>query len=205
MGSLGRGGADVSLEGAADSVVAPSVLGLSFQLREGRKIVDVKTAVTVNKAPDELYRYWHDFAHLPQFMDHLESVQVVSAQRSHWKAKAPAGTTVEWDADIVDDRPNEVIAWRSVEGAAVRNEGSVRFTPAPGGRGTEVRVEMRYDVPGGALGATIAKLFGEEPGQQARDDLRCFKQVMETGEKTMSEATASSGAAQPPEDGSSAS
>lgn len=163
--------------------------------------MDVKTAITINKTPDELYRYWHDFEHLPQFMDHLESVQVVSAQRSHWKAKAPAGTTVEWDADIVEDRPNEVIAWRSVEGAAVDNEGAVRFKPAPGGRGAEVRVEMRYDAPGGVVGATIAKLFGEEPGQQARDDLRHFKQMMETGEKTVSEATANSGAAQPPKSG----
>ena len=165
-------------------------------------MADVKTAVTINKAPDELYRYWHDFAHLPWFMDHLEAVTVVSAQRSHWTAKAPAGATVEWDADIVEDRPNEVIAWRSVEGATVHNEGSVRFTPAPGDRGTEVRVEMRYDIPGGVVGQTIAKLFGEEPGLQARADLRRFKQVMETGEKTVSDTSENGGPAQPSEKGS---
>jgi len=163
--------------------------------------MDVKKAITVNRPPEDLYQYWHDFENLPHFMDHLESVQVTGAGRSHWKAKGPAGTTVEWDAEVVDDRPNELIAWRSLDGAAVDNAGSVRFKPAPGGRGTEVHVELRYDPPGGALGATVAKLFGEDPTQQAPDDLRHFKQVIETGERAISDATAKGGgSAQPPAD-----
>ena len=149
----------------------------------------VKKAITVNRPPEEVYRFWHDFRNLPRFMKHLEDVRVTGNRRSHWKAKAPAGTTVEWDAEVVDDRPNELIAWRSLEGADVDNWGSVRFAPAPGGRGTEVRVELDYAPPGGALGATVAKLFGEEPEQQMQDDLRRFKQVLETGEVVYSEAT----------------
>ena len=161
--------------------------------------VDVKRAITINRPASEVYRFWHDFQNLPRFMRHLESVQADGGTRSHWKAKAPAGTTVEWDAEIVEDRPNELIAWRSLEGASVDNAGTVRFVPAPGDRGTEIHVEMRYDPPGGPVGATVAKLFGEEPGQQVADDLRHLKQVLETGEIPQSEATVKGGGpAQPP-------
>jgi uncharacterized membrane protein len=165
----------------------------------------VKQAITVNRPAAEVYAFWHDFQNLPRFMDHLESVQVTGGRRSHWKAKAPAGTTVEWDAELVDDQPDSLIAWRSVEGSGVQNAGTVRFQPAPGNRGTEVRVELQYDAPGGKLGALLAKLFGEEPGQQVYDDLRAFKQVMETGEVVRSEATLGGylrqRPAQPPENG----
>jgi uncharacterized membrane protein len=99
-------------------------------------------------------------------------------------AKAPAGSRVEWDAEIYNEKENELIAWRSLEGADVNSAGSVHFTAAPGGRGTEVRVVLKYDPPGGIVGATIARLFGEEPSQQIDEDLRRFKQVMETGETT---------------------
>jgi uncharacterized membrane protein len=161
--------------------------------------MDVKQAITVNRPAAEIYQFWHDFRNLPRFMRHLESVETDGGKRSHWKAKAPAGTSVEWDAEIVEDRPNEVIAWRSLEGAMVDNAGSVRFVPAPADRGTEVHVEMRYDPPGGPAGAVVAKIFGEEPGKQVYDDLHAFKQVMETGEVTQSEATAKGGGpAQPP-------
>jgi uncharacterized membrane protein len=145
--------------------------------------------VTVNRSPEEVYRFWRDFQNLPRFMVHLESVEATGGARSHWKAKGPAGRTVEWDAEITQDRPNELIAWRSLPGADVENSGTVRFTRAPGGRGTEVRVELRYTPPGGGVGATIAKLFGENPEQQARDDLRRFKQVIETGEVVRSEGS----------------
>ena len=161
--------------------------------------MDVQKAITINRPAAELYAYWHDFENLPRFMEHLEAVRVTGAGRSHWTAKAPANQTVEWDAEVVEDRPNALIAWRSLDGAAVDNAGSVRFTPAPGDRGTEVRVELRYDPPGGALGATVAKLFGEDPTQQVPDDLRRFKQVMETGEVTQSDASVKGGGpAQPP-------
>ncbi|HEX8089368.1 MAG TPA: SRPBCC family protein [Blastocatellia bacterium] len=150
-------------------------------------------AMTINRPPEEVYRFWRDFQNLPRFMTHLESVQVTEGNRSHWVAKAPAGATVEWDAEIIEDRPNEMIAWRSLEGADVDNSGSVRFEQAPGGRGTEVRVEIEYNPPGGVVGATIAKLFGEEPEQQLKDDLFRFKQVMETGEVVKSDASIHSG------------
>lgn len=161
--------------------------------------IQVVKSITVNRPADELYRFWHDFRNLPRFMSHLESVQVAGDGRSHWRAKAPAGTSAEWDAETVEDRPNELIAWRSLPGADVNNAGSVRFTPASGDRGTQVRVELRYDPPGGPIGVAIAKLFGEEPSQQVYDELRAFKQVMEIGEIVQSDATAADGhPAQPP-------
>jgi uncharacterized membrane protein len=101
----------------------------------------------------------------------------------------PAGTTVEWDAEVTEERPNDVIFWSSVEGSDIRHEGSVRFTKAPADRGTEVHVDLQYDAPGGRAGALIATLFGEEPTQQLRDDLRRFKQVMETGEVVRSDGS----------------
>ncbi len=151
--------------------------------------IQVDKNITVARPPEEVYRFWRDFSNLPRFMAHLESVQVLDDRRSRWKAKAPTGTTVEWDAEIVEDREGESIAWRSLQHADVHNWGSVRFSPAPGDRGTEVRVQLRYEPPGGALGAIVAKLFGEEPGQQVAGDLRRFKQVMELGEVVHSDAS----------------
>jgi len=152
-------------------------------------IIRTKRSVTVGKSPEECYAFWHNFENLPQFMRHLESVSVTGERRSHWKAKAPAGQTVEWDADTIDDRPNELIAWRSTPDAEVYNAGTVRFQKAPGGRGTEVRVELEYKPPFGKIGSKIAMLWREEPGQQVMDDLRHFKQVMETGEILFSDST----------------
>jgi uncharacterized membrane protein len=147
------------------------------------------SAITINKPVDEVYGYWHDFERLPTFMWHLQSVSSSGGGRSHWVAKGPAGTTVEWDAETTEDVPNERISWQSLEGADVANTGTVVFSPAPGGRGTEVRVQLHYNPPGGVIGATIAKLFGEEPQQQLKDDLRRFKQVMETGEVVLSDGS----------------
>ncbi len=126
---------------------------------------------------------------LPAFMSHLEAVAVLDDRHSHWTVRGPAGRLVEWDTEITDDRPNAQIAWRSLPGANVPNSGQVRFLPAPGGRGTEVRVEMQYAPPGGELGATIARLFGQEPRQQVRADLRKLNQVLEAGEVIRSSAT----------------
>lgn len=142
----------------------------------------VEKTVTINKSAAELYHFWHKFENLPTFMKHLKSVKVFNETRSHWIANAPMGASVEWDADIIRDEENKLIAWASVEGADIDNSGFVRFTPAPGGRGTEVKVVIEYNPPGGAVGAALAKLFGEEPEQQAGDDLRRFKQLMEAGE-----------------------
>ncbi|MGN6393564.1 MAG: SRPBCC family protein [Gemmatimonadales bacterium] len=151
--------------------------------------VQVRESVTVSRPPEEVYRFWRNFEHLPEFMEHLESVQVLDDRHSHWRARAPAGSSVEWDAEIVDDQPNERISWRSVSNADVPNMGSVRFVAAPGGRGTEIHVELRYDPPGGKAGALVAKLFGEEPSQQVKSDLRRLKQVLETGEVVHSDAS----------------
>jgi uncharacterized membrane protein len=148
-----------------------------------------KRSITIGRPPHELYAFWRNFENLPQFMRHLESVTVISDLRSHWVAKGPAGKSVEWDAEITEERENELISWRSLPGADVFNAGTVRFQPAPGGRGTEVRVELEYDPPFGKLGSKIAALFREEPGAQIKDDLRHFKQVMEIGEIVFSDAT----------------
>lgn len=144
--------------------------------------IKVEKTVTINKSADELYRFWHNFENLPTFMKHLKSVRVSNEKRSHWIANAPLGNSVEWDADILEDRENEFISWASVEGADVDNSGFVRFQKAPGDRGTEVKVVLEYNPPGGALGSIVAKLFGEEAEQQIGDELHRFKMLMEAGE-----------------------
>jgi uncharacterized membrane protein len=148
------------------------------------KPIRVEKTVTIqNKSAAELYQVWHNFENLPTFMKHLKSVTVMnSTNRSHWVANAPLGTSVEWDATIIDDRENQLISWASVPGATVENSGFVRFQAAPAGRGTEVKVVLEYSVPGGGVTAAIASLFGENPEQQIGDDLRRFKMLMETGE-----------------------
>jgi len=148
----------------------------------GPRGVNVQEAVTINRPADELYRFWRSFEQLPSFMDHLVSVTQLDQCRSHWVAKAPGGSTVEWNAEIINEIPGELIGWRTLDGSEVVSAGSVCFKPAPGGRGTEVRVRLQYDPPGGKLGSTIAWMFGEEPSQTIREDLRRFKRLMETGE-----------------------
>ena len=152
-------------------------------------IVHTRRSITVWRPVEEVYAFWRNLENLPRFMRHLESVTVLGDRRSRWRAKAPAGRTVEWDAETIDDRENELIAWRSLPDADVYNAGTVRFMPAPGKRGTEVRVDLEYRPPLGKLGSKVAMLFREEPGQQVQDDLRHFKQVMETGEIVLSDAT----------------
>jgi len=144
--------------------------------------VIVDETVTINQQVELLYRFWRNLENLPQFMNHLESVQVLDERRSHWKAKGPGGSSVEWTAEIINEHPNELIAWRSVEGADVENAGTVRFTQAIGGRGTIVKVDLQYDPPAGVLGTTVARLCGEAPEKQIAVDLFRFKQLMETGE-----------------------
>jgi uncharacterized membrane protein len=152
-------------------------------------IIRTRRAITVNRPVEEVYGFWRDFQNLPRFMRHLESVTVTGDRRSHWKAKAPAGQSVQWDAETLEDRPNELISWRSLPGSDVYNAGTVRFRRAPGDRGTEVRVELEYKPPLGKIGSKVAMLFREEPGQQVMDDLRHLKQVLETGEILLSDAT----------------
>lgn len=136
--------------------------------------------VTINKSPEQVYRFWRDFENLPRFMPHLESVQVLDNNRSHWVARGPADTRAEWDARIINDQENELIAWESVEGAQVPNAGSVRFVPYRGGRMTEVHLTMNYEAQGDTVRAAVASLFA--PEEQVREDLCRLQQVMETGE-----------------------
>lgn len=149
--------------------------------------IHVEVAVSIDKEPAELYAFWRKLDNLPQFMEHLEAVEVIDENRSHWRARGPAGSSVSWDAEIINDVPNETIAWRSLGGAQVDNAGSVRFIPAPAGRGTEVHVVFDYIPPARSLGKWIARLFGEDPQLQIETDLRRFKQIMETGEVTTTE------------------
>jgi uncharacterized membrane protein len=162
-----------------------------------RGAVRVEQAVTINRSIDQVYDFWRDFQNLPRFMRHLDAVTIIDERRSRWRAKAPAGMTVEWEAEMLEDRPGEWIAWRSIEGSQIENSGSVRFQPAPGARGTELRVQLQYSPPAGRIGRGIAWLFGEEPEQQLYDDLRRFKQLMETGEIPISDGPGMWRAAQP--------
>ncbi|WP_051340900.1 SRPBCC family protein [Azospirillum halopraeferens] len=150
--------------------------------------VHARGAVTINRPREEVYRFWRQLDTLPRFMSHLEAVEPVDATRSRWRARGPMNTTYAWEAEITEDRPNERLAWRSLPGADVDNAGEVRFERATGGRGTVVRVDLRYTPPYGRAGMALAYLFGREPGAEMRDDLRALKQILETGEVTMSDA-----------------
>ena len=177
---------------AAASAAVTGVTGLDLrasrqlssqpELQDNAVSVQVKKSITINRSPEELYQFWHEFQNFPHFMNDLESVQNIGEKRSHWIAKGPAGKRIEWDAEITEDRPNELIAWRSIEGSQVKNSGSVRFQPARGKPGTVLRVQIEYRPPAGLLGVTVAKLLGAEPKQQVHENLHRFRQLMETGE-----------------------
>ncbi len=145
--------------------------------------IHVTHAVTIDRPRSELYAFWRDFENLPKFMHHLESVKTsAGSKKSHWVAKAPAGKTVEWDAEIINEVQDETIAWRTLGNADVDSAGSVRFLDHPAGRGTTVKVSLDYIPPGGRIGQIVAKISGEEPKIQITEDLRRFKRLMETGE-----------------------
>ena len=146
----------------------------------GARGIHVEESVTINRPLGDLYRFWRDFENLPKFMNHLESVSMLDEGVSHWVAKGPAGMRVEWDARIINEVSNKVIGWQSLEGSTISTAGSVNFDQDP--HGTRVTVHLQYNPPGGRLGAAVAKLFGEEPNQTIREDMRRFKQLMETGE-----------------------
>jgi uncharacterized membrane protein len=174
----------------------------SFELPEGTEGKSVLGAVvTVNKPVEEVYSFWKDPRNFPRFMNALDSVQPISQRLSHWKIEAPAGLSVEWDAEIVNDTPNEMISWRSVDSAEVQNTGTVKFRRAAGGRGTEVQLETEFKPKGGPLGAKVAKLISTIPKTNLANDLRRFKQLIELGEVVKSDASAVPGMhpARPPQ------
>jgi uncharacterized membrane protein len=148
--------------------------------------VRMEKVVTINRPSRQVYEFWRNFENLPKFMKHLVSVQVTGGNTSHWKAQGPGGATIEWDAETLEERP-ELISWRSVGAADVPNQGSVEFKEAPAGRGTEVRVSIDYQPPGGAAGKAAAKLVNSISAQQLEEDLKRLKQLMETGEIATSE------------------
>jgi uncharacterized membrane protein len=141
--------------------------------------------VTIDRKPDELYRFWRDFSNLPRVMENIASVTAGADGRSHWTVRAPGGV-VEWDAELVEDQPGKRLAWRSVEGADVENAGLIEFRKGPQGRGTEVRALVSFKAPMGGAGRALAGLMQKDPHIQAKRDLRRFKQLMETGEIAVS-------------------
>lgn len=143
----------------------------------------VGRSVTVARPREELFAFWRDFANLAQFMENVERVQPVGSDGLNvWTIRAPAGRTVDIETVIAREEAGRLIAWRSVEGSDIDTEGRVTFDDAPGDRGTRVSVRIAYKPPAGELGRVVAKLFGREPHIQARQDLRRFKMLMETGE-----------------------
>jgi uncharacterized membrane protein len=145
--------------------------------------VIVEESVIINRPVSELYRFWRNLENLPRFMSHLESVERITDTLSRWRAKAPAGGTVEWNAEIINEVPDQVIGWRSIEGSDVVSAGSVNFEELPG-RGTKVRVRLQYSPPGGKIGDAVARLFGADAATQIRQDLQRFKAMVETGQAT---------------------
>jgi uncharacterized membrane protein len=147
----------------------------------GPRGVHVYESVVIHRPASELFAFWRDFSNLPRFMEHLMDVQVLSSTRSVWTAKAPVGMRVKWEAEVINEIPGELIGWQSTENADVATAGSVRFVPVDQGR-TEIIVHLQYEPPAGRLGTMIASVFGEEPTQQIRADLRRLKEILETGE-----------------------
>jgi uncharacterized membrane protein len=180
----------LGLLGLGVGIGAVAKLKLSHRSLSGRdaKAIRVKTSITIRREPEDVYRFWRELKNLPLFMRHVESV-TESDGHSSWYARGPVGTKLEWDAEIVADRPNERLAWRSLEGATIPNFGSVEFRRAPRGQGTEVHLDLGFEPPFGALGASVARLFDEVPEVQLRNDLRRLKQILETGEVVHSDAS----------------
>jgi len=148
----------------------------------GRRGVHVRESIRVERPRDEVYRFWRRLENLPRFMEHLELVTVEGGGRSRWVAQGPAGTRVAWTAEIINEVENRVIAWRSLPGSDVVTAGSVNFSTVRHGSTTQVSVHLQYAAPAGRAGAYLAMMLGREPSQMIREDLRRFKQLIETGE-----------------------
>lgn len=168
---------DANLAFATRKGVAPSKIVVP-----GNKGVKVTRSVTIMAPAEALYAFWRNVENIPRIVKHPVSITALSPIESHWVVDAPAGRHVEWDALIINDEPGKLIAWRSRENSEIANAGSVRFEPAPGDQGTEVTVSLEYNPPGGKAVALLAKLTGEEGGQQVAEALRRFKALIEAGE-----------------------
>lgn len=183
---LAAAGGYLAYRGATGNCAVYRGLGLStaddaYAVSQ-RRGVRVEESVIVNTTPEALYTFWRKLENLPRFLRHIEEVEDLGNNRSHWRTKGPAGLDVSWDAEIVGDIENELISWRSLPGAVVPNAGAVRFRAMPGGQSTVMRVSLTYNPPGGAVGAAVARVFGEAAGQQVSDDLHYLKGLIERGE-----------------------
>ena len=143
---------------------------------------EIKHSVTIERSADDLYQFWRNIENAPRFMLDVDSVQRTDDRTSHWVTKGPLGSTLEWDSQLIHDAPGQLIGWETLPGSDIVQTGSVRFTPATGGRGTVVTLEIHYEPPAGVVGLTVARLLGKNPDHNAREDLRRFKQLMEAGE-----------------------
>lgn len=139
--------------------------------------------------PEHAFRYWRELRNLPAFMERLASVNELDTGRSRWQARGPLGGTFSWEAQIIEERPNELIRWRSVAGSEVAGHGEVRFRTAPGGRGMELAVEISYVPPAGELGRAAAFFSNQALSVQLERDLRRLKQLLELGEVVQSDAS----------------
>lgn len=170
------------LVGAGLAYAAAKAIKVATEDSAVARDVHVETSIAIDRSAAELYSFWREFKNLPLFMKNLDSVSDLGSGRTHWVAKGPDGSLIEWDAEIYNEKENELIAWRSLEDAEIVNAGSVRFQRAPEGHGTYVRIALNYNPPGGKLGATLAQLLGTDPAQLIKEDLRRLKQIMEAGE-----------------------
>lgn len=161
--------------------------------------VKFKKSITIDRSAEDLYTVWRSLQDLPRFVEGLHSVEVLDERRSKWKLAGPGGYRVEWDAEITTDRRNEMIGWRSSPDSGVETAGYIRFEPAPGNRGTIVRVALEYNPPAGRGGAAISWAFGKGPASLVEESLRRFKQVMETGERTTSASATGAGSSDLPQ------
>jgi uncharacterized membrane protein len=165
-----------------EGIMTPRVKPLAKRVVRGNRGVKVTKSCTIYRSPDEVYQYWRQLENLPKIMPNLRSVTQTSAVDSHWVMEGPGGKTIEWDAVIFNEHPNELIAWRTRQHSKIAHAGSVRFRPALTGEGTEVTVSLEYNPPAGKLGNWVVKIFGKDPAQQLQEDLARFKLLMEAGE-----------------------
>jgi uncharacterized membrane protein len=145
----------------------------------------IQKSITVRRRPEDVYNFWRHFENLPSFMQNLQEVQT-RGDRSHWAARGPLGTIVEWDAEILVERPFEAISWKSLPGGDIDCAGSVHFRDLGAERGTEVNVVLKYNPPAGKMGASVAALLGDDPDQMIADDLCRFKKLMDSAEMATS-------------------
>lgn len=173
------------------------MIGVNTAKRRGRNVsvpyelgIRVDREIVVHKPPQEVYRFWRNLENLPKFMKNVESVREIDNKHSVWVVRGPAGSVVEWKADIINEKENELIGWRSLSGSEIANAGSVQFKPEDGGAATLIKIELQYEPPGGTIGAAFAKIAGSDPSKQIRDDLARLKQLLETGKSSGSESGA---------------